>query len=370
MQVRPTMSQLELEKTLYQARQGQSIRPRDLRLLLNISAPEHIETLFQTARELRRTYFGNKIFLYGFLYIGTFCRNDCAFCFFRRTNDLPQRYRKPPEMIVDMALQLAESGVHLIDLTMGEDPNFHKNGQDTLPKLVARVQSATGLPVMISPGVIPDAMLKKLARSGASWYACYQETHNRILFNKLRGGQNYTTRYNKKELAHHQGLLIEEGILCGVGESNGDIATSFEAIRDLDADQVRVMNFVPQIGTPMEEWRPSDPLRELIIIAAMRLAFPHRLIPASLDVDGLDGLKDRLDAGANVVTSLVPPGRGLAGVAHETLDIENANRTVESVLPVLAECGLHAAHRDEYLKWVDARRKKYTTKTGDRKVTC
>ena len=38
------------------------------------------ERLFAAAREARRRAFGNRIFLYGFLYLSTHCRNDCTFC--------------------------------------------------------------------------------------------------------------------------------------------------------------------------------------------------------------------------------------------------------------------------------------------------
>jgi methylornithine synthase len=37
-------------------------------------------------------------------------------------------------------------------------------------------------------------------------------------------------------------------------------------------------------------------------------------------------LKKRLHAGANVVTSIVPPGGGLAGVARPAMDIEEGRR--------------------------------------------
>ena len=84
----------------------------------------------------------------------------------------------------------------------------------------------------------------------------------------------------------------------------------------------------------------------------MRLAMPHALIPASLDVDGLDGLKERLDAGANVVTSIVPPEKGLAGVAHSTLDIEDSRRNLDHILPVLTGCGLEPATAGQYRDWV------------------
>jgi methylornithine synthase len=93
----------------------------------------------------------------------------------------------------------------------------------------------------------------------------------------------------------------------------------------------------------------------MLISAVMRLLLPDRLIPASLDVDGLAGLKKRLDAGANVVTSIVPPGEGLAGVAQHTLDIEEGRRTIASVLQVLETCGLQSASQEKYLAWIRSR---------------
>ena len=95
------------------------------------------------------------------------------------------------------------------------------------------------------------------------------------------------------------------------------------------------MTFVPQAGTPLEDVRPAGDADELLTIAALRLAMPDRFIPASLDVDGIAGLERRLQAGANVVTSIVPPTVGLAGVSQAELDIDEGYRTVHGVLPHL-----------------------------------
>jgi methylornithine synthase len=156
-------------------------------------------------------------------------------------------------------------------------------------------------------------------------------------------------------LARKHGLLTEEGILLGVGESPADVAHSLEVMAMHEFEQVRAMSFVPQTGTPFSGRRPGDPWEELKVLAVMRLLFPDRLIPASLDIAGLAGLRDRLNAGANVVTSLVPPGEGWAGVAQSRMDIEEGRRTVISVEPVLDACGLAAATAPEYRRWISRR---------------
>jgi methylornithine synthase len=350
------MRGVRLESILKRAEEGSLLSEVEIVDLLSIVDREEREALFAAARRVRAKNTGDKVFLYGFVYLSTYCRNDCHFCFYRKSNTASFRYRKSHDQVVHAARILAESGVHLIDLTMGEDPAyFAKNNFEELAELLASVKEATDLPVMISPGLVDEGVLAMLKRSGACWYACYQETHDRSLFEKIRPGQDFDCRLDGKRVARRLGLLTEEGMLSGLGESSTDIARTLTAMGEICSDQVRVMGFVPQKGTPLSDHPPADPGEEVKILAVMRLLFPDRLIPASLDISGLGGLKERLDAGANVITSLVPPGEGLAGVAQSSLDIDDARRTVSSVEPVLRECGLASATKAEYRRWVEER---------------
>ena len=351
---------LHLNKVLSSAKKGDSLSIDEIRFLLQLTDKKDIHNLFRAARELRQQHFDNTVFLYGFVYFSTWCRNDCFFCFYRKSNCVAPRYRKSKSEIIQIARKLSESGVHLIDLTMGEDPFYYQSSQSflELAELVKEIKKEIGLPVMISPGVVPNNTLEVLARAGADWYACYQETHNRVLFNRLRTQQNYDERLNRKMDARQLGLLIEEGILTGIGDRPNDIVVSIQAMRIIGAHQVRVMSFVPQRGTPLQHLSRPPLQRELIIIAVFRLLFPDQLIPASLDVEGIKGLQSRLDAGANVVTSLVPPNTGLLGVSQNSLDIESGYRTPKGVFPILFESGMRPGTRAEYDRWMASFRKK------------
>ena len=351
-------SQHKLNIILEKAHQEERLDREEIVFLLGLRQNSEIDAVFKAAREVRLRHFGNRVFLYGFIYISTYCRNHCNFCYYRSANALPVRYRRKASDIIEAAQGLAESGVHLIDLTLGEDPLYFQNkGFEPFIQLVKGVRGACDLPIMASPGVVPADVLSGLSDVGVSWYACYQETHNRELFKRLRPGQSYAARMKNKELAGKLGLLTEEGLLCGVGESAQDIAESIRAMRLLKVSQVRAMTFVPQKGTPMQSWRNLDPIREMLMIAVLRLAFPDRLIPATLDVAGLAGLHSRLEAGANVVTSLVPPGFGLAGVAQNSLDIADARRTPASIRLELEKVGMQAASTADYSSWVESRRR-------------
>jgi methylornithine synthase len=325
---------------------------------LAIEDPGQLGALMAAARQVRERHFGRDVFLYGFLYASTHCRNHCRFCLYRNGNPAAPRYRKSRTQILDLAGALADSGVHLIDLTMGEDPAVYlsdDSGFEALLETMALIRKHTALPLMASVGVVPPDILKRFAELGVEWYACYQETHTPELYARLRSGQDFDQRLKSKCLAGELGMLVEEGILTGVGERITDLRRSLTAMQTQAVDQVRAMSFVPQTGTPMAGDPPPRTATEIKLIALMRLMMPARLIPASLDIDGLSGLRQRLDAGANVVTSLVPPGEGLAGVAQSRLDIEAGRRTVTGIEETLAACDLRAATPDDYGRWVAAR---------------
>ena len=288
---------------------GEAPSAGEIETLLSIDDPAPAAGLFAAAAELRRRRFGDAVFLYGFVYFSTWCRNGCTFCLYRRGNAESPRYRKSLDEVVAISADLAASGVHLIDLTMGEDPLYYEGGEfDALVELVAAVKAATGRPVMVSPGVVTPGVLAALRDIGAEWYACYQETHARELYARLRTGQEFDERVRARREAAALGMLVEDGMLLGVGETVAERALTVARMRDEALDQVRVMTFVPQRGTPLADLTPADRLGELVTIATLRLAMPERLIPASLDVDGIAGLESRIAAGANVVTSIVPPG--------------------------------------------------------------
>jgi methylornithine synthase len=355
-----TPSSLRFDSVLDRALRLGPLTREEIVFLLAADDPDKTVRLFETARRLRARFFGDKVFAYGFVYFSTHCRNDCRFCSSRVSNRRKPRYRKTAEEIREAALELAESGVHLIDLTMGEDPFYFRRvgGFQGLIDLAGRIRHETGLPVMISPGVVPESTLRDFARAGVDWYACYQETHNPRLFEEMRPGQSFEERMDRKTFARRLGLLVEEGIMTGVGESLEDVADSILAMRRLGAHQTRVMSFIPQERTPMAGRRSPRRLRELRIIAVLRLVFPDRLIPASLDIDGRGLLKERLDAGANVVTSLIPPSLGLTGVSRATLDVDEGNRTPGGIRTLVAAAGLRLAGAVDYWGWVRRERER------------
>lgn len=313
--------------------------------------PDCAEEVFSQAREVRALHFGNDVFAYGFDYFSTHCKNRCSFCSYRAGNDAALRYRHSADEVVASAVSLAESGVHLVDLTMGED-QYYLNHPERLVALVEAVSQATGLPIMVSPGLIDAAWLSELEAAGATWLALYQETFDREAYRHLRIDQDFDMRLELKRRAREVGLLVEEGILTGWGDTPAQLAHSILSVDAAGPSQVRAMTFVPQEGTPLAGVEARSSLWELLAIAFMRIRYPDKLIPASLDVEGPAGLLARLNAGANVITSIIPPGAGLGGVARN-VDIEDGGRTLPQIADTIGEAGLALAPQSRYRAFVE-----------------
>jgi 2-iminoacetate synthase len=51
--------------------------------LLNISDPELLQELFDTAKKVKDEIYGKRLVLFTPLYISNFCSNDCLYCGFQ-----------------------------------------------------------------------------------------------------------------------------------------------------------------------------------------------------------------------------------------------------------------------------------------------
>ncbi|MDK2891648.1 methylornithine synthase PylB [Methanohalophilus sp.] len=340
------MSREELDNFAESIINGQKLSDDNIRDLLNIEDDEILEKLYSIARSIRNHYFGNKVFLYSFVYFSTYCKNNCAFCYYHCKNDI-NRYRLTPDEIEKVCEALKGDPIHMVDLTMGEDPYYH-NHPERLVEVVRRVKEILGLPIMISPGVVEDKVLEELRRNGANFLALYQETYDPALFARLRVGQSFEKRVNCRNYARKAGMCIEDGILTEVEPDKESTFKSLKGLEKSDPDMVRVMTFVPQEGTPFGKMVPGSSKSELKIIAILRLMFPNRLIPASLDLEGIDGMVHRLNAGANVVTSIIPSGSSLEGVVNYDRNLAKRDRDVHSVIKRLESMGMEPAKQEDF----------------------
>jgi len=115
---------MDLYDTIKTWEDGQKPTVDEMEAVLSYNDPDFNYALYQAASRVRDREFGNKIFMYGFVYFSTYCKNECAFCYYRRTNEI-ERYRKNKEEVLEISAGLEKAGINLVDLTMGEDPKLY-----------------------------------------------------------------------------------------------------------------------------------------------------------------------------------------------------------------------------------------------------
>ncbi|MDV0446511.1 [FeFe] hydrogenase maturase subunit HydE [Methanosarcinaceae archaeon Ag5] len=357
------MSEADISRFVSDVISKKPISDETIKSMLSATDEESLQKMFSAARAVRNHFFSNNVYLYSFVYFSTYCKNKCAFCYYRAANKI-DRYRLTPEELRDMCKQLKNEGVHMIDLTMGEDPHFHDHPENLI-EFVTIAKETAGLPVMISPGVVDDKFIEQLAAAGANFFALYQETYQQNLYEKLRIGQSFDGRIQARTAARAAGMCVEDGMLTGFSKSVlntpdfvvDDVEAALLSLREMqkfNADQVRVMTFEPQPGTPLEETIQAPYLMEIKIISVLRFLFPDRLIPASLDVAGIDGMVDRLNAGANVVTSIISADSTLEGVVNFDRDVPLSarKRDAKSVIERLKTMGMQPGTQADFEKYL------------------
>ena len=58
----------------------------ELKVLIEDDSAEVSAHLAKRADEVRRKYYGKKVFLRGLIEISSYCKNDCLYCGIRRSN--------------------------------------------------------------------------------------------------------------------------------------------------------------------------------------------------------------------------------------------------------------------------------------------
>ena len=124
-----------------------------------------------------------------------------------------------------------------------------------------RSRTAPGCRSWCRPASCRRPRWARLSAAGADWYALLPGDAHAALYDRLRVGQPFEARAAARGAARRAGLLVEDGLLTGIGDTAADRARSVVAMREAGWEQVRVMTFVPQAGTPLAGRAPGRATR-------------------------------------------------------------------------------------------------------------
>ena len=267
------------------------------------------EYAYRAAREVREAVYGKAVYLRGLIEFTNYCRNDCYYCGIRRSNKNAQRYRLSEEQILSCCAQGYQLGFRTFVLQGGEDPWYTL---DRVCDLVRKIRA--GFPdcaITLSIGEWEKDAYQAMYDAGANRYLLRHETANEAHYRKLHP-EPLSCEHRKMCLRSLKEIGFQTGCGMMVGspyQTPEDYLADFRFMQELQPQMIGIGPFIPHKDTPFRDQTAGTLEDTLHLLALLRLAFPHVLLPATTALGTIDprGREKGMLAGANVVMPNLSP---------------------------------------------------------------
>ena len=284
----------------------------------NLSDEEFIELmqseendgkLFSAADEVRRSFYGEDVYLRGLIEFTNCCKNNCYYCGIRKGNPKAQRYRMGKSEILSSCQRGYELGFRTFVLQGGEDPFFN---DEKICGIVSEIKCRyPDCAVTLSIGEKSRESYRSFFDAGASRYLLRHEAASSSLYGKLHPDEMSLENRKKclfdlKEIGYQVGA----GFMVGSPFQTMDhIVDDLRFLQSLQPDMIGIGPFISHHDTPFRDHENGSLSLTLRLIAILRLLFPYALIPATTALGTIHprGRELGLKAGANVVMPNLSP---------------------------------------------------------------
>ncbi|MCK9628874.1 MAG: [FeFe] hydrogenase H-cluster radical SAM maturase HydG [Bacteroidales bacterium] len=190
----------------------QALTLEETAALLAIESPDGLEELYQTARDLKRSIYGNRIVLFAPLYIGNNCINNCTYCGFRSSlTDAVRKTLTDQELVAEVA-SLEREGHKRLILVYGEHPKYTPEFIASTVKTCYNVKVGNGEIRRVNINAAPLSVegFRTVKESGIGTFQVFQETYHRETYSKYHPANtvkgDYMWRLNAMDRAFEGGI--------------------------------------------------------------------------------------------------------------------------------------------------------------------
>lgn len=182
---------VRVREVLAKSLSKQALSVEETAVLLAADSPDLQAEIFETARELKRTVYGNRIVLFAPLYIGSMCVNDCTYCAFRRSNDGAVRRTLSLDDVREQTLALERVGHKRLILVYGEHVEYNADFIASTVRRVYETKEGRGeiRRVNINAAPLDAAGYRKVKEAGIGTYQIFQETYHHGTYSKVHPGR-------------------------------------------------------------------------------------------------------------------------------------------------------------------------------------
>lgn len=268
-----------------------------------------IQYLHSQADEVRRSVFGNKVYIRGLIEFTNYCRNDCLYCGIRRSNANAERFRLTKERILSCAAAGCELGFRTFVLQGGEDPYYT---DERMVDIIGSLRKAyPECAITLSLGEKEHDSYQAYFDAGANRYLLRHETANPAHYAKLHPPElSLENRIKCLEDLKQIGFQVGCGFMVGSPyQTNSDMVRDLVFIKDFGPHMVGIGPFIPHRDTPFGDRSAGTSEMTLKLLSIVRLMLPEVLLPATTALNTIDpqGRIKGICAGANVVMPNLSP---------------------------------------------------------------
>lgn len=282
---------------------------KDEALQLIKQGAQHKNLLFALAQKTAQKSFGRQIFVRGLIEFTNYCKNDCYYCGIRRSNKNAARYRLTQEEILECCQAGYGLGFRTFVLQGGED--YFYSAEDIADIVRAIKAQHPDCAVTLSIGERSSKTYALWKQAGADRYLLRHETADCTHYAKLHpaelSAQNrQNCLYTLKELGYQAGA----GFMVGSPyQTPENLADDLMFLQKLRPQMIGIGPFIPHHDTPFKDEPAGSVELTLVLLAVLRLLFPHVLLPATTALGTLapGGRLLGIRAGANVIMPNLSP---------------------------------------------------------------
>ena len=282
---------------------------KDEALQLIKQGAQHKNLLFALAQKTAQKSFGRQIFVRGLIEFTNYCKNDCYYCGIRRSNKNAARYRLTQEEILECCRAGYGLGFRTFVLQGGED--YFYSDEDIAAIVRAIKTQHPDCAVTLSIGERSRETYALWKKAGADRYLLRHETADFAHYAKLHPAELSAANrqqclYTLKELGYQAGAGFMVGSPYQTAEN---LADDLMFLQKLRPQMIGIGPFIPHHDTPFKDEPAGSVELTLVLLAVLRLLFPHVLLPATTALGTLapGGRLLGIKAGANVIMPNLSP---------------------------------------------------------------
>ena len=268
-----------------------------------------MEYLISQSDEIRRKYYGNKVYIRGLIEFSNYCKNDCFYCGIRKSNLNVSRYRLSKEDILECCNHGYELGFRTFVLQSGEDRFF---STEVMTDIISSIKNSfPDCAITISSGENTYEHYLALFNAGANRYLLRHETANAAHYSQLHPpSMSWKNRINCLNNLKKIGFQTGTGFMVGSPFQTMDtIAEDLLFIYNFQPQMVGIGPFIPHHDTIFADMPHGSVNLTIALLAMIRLIIPNILLPATTAL-GTIAAKAReagIFAGANVIMPNLSP---------------------------------------------------------------